>query len=730
MKSFYKISFAIVLIICFFSNIPTKSQVARDFCVMVSAETYTSPKARIKLMWEKLNYVTAFSLTRREVNSKTFDFAKDLQASDTVFIDENVVAGKKYEYALYGRSSTTANYYNKNQTLTWSATGYIVAGIDNEVNSNNHTVMLLVDKTIVAPLEAEIKRLENDLILDGFGVIRKEVNRCEQFDKNEVKKVKQLILDETSKDKTIKSLFILGRVAIPYSGNIVPDGHNQQNSPGNSHVGAWPADMYYGDLDEELWTDDNVNVTEAGREVNKNIVGDGKFDQSEVPQVYDLDGKVVYANDIDLMVGRVDFFNMPKFSESEIQLLKRYLDKNHKYRMGQIPISYKALIDDNFGVISNFQENFAASGWRNFPQIVGKNNTSAQKWLQALSTDNYLCAYGTGGGSYESSSGVARVEDFASAQHQGIFTLLFGSYFGDWDSPNNLMRSAIASDPSILTCGWAARPHWYLHDFAAGETIGYSARTSMNNISTYITTLFFDYNGKQYNNGYVVAVAYRGVHVALMGDPTLRIPFVENGKTMQAASALSLNQLGYNEIRLTWEWPNDSKNHAYDVFRSYSANGPFVKVNKDVITKTSTIDNFNADTTVYYLVRERKAFNTASGTIWANGRGVLGSIKVKDLSSIEDEAISKLSVEVSPNPTSELINIKFNNNQSGLAKIELIDAQGRIVANIFENEIGIGEQFISQNINNVAGNSLLAGAYLLRISLPKQTLSQKIIINR
>ena len=55
----------------------------------------------------------------------------------------------------------------------------------------------------------------------------------------------------------LESVFLLGHVPVPYSGQINPDGHS-------NHVGAWAADVYYGELDGN-WTDVTVNNTSASR---------------------------------------------------------------------------------------------------------------------------------------------------------------------------------------------------------------------------------------------------------------------------------------------------------------------------------------------------------------------------------------------------------------------------------------------------------------------------------
>src|SRR5207253_1848922 len=109
-------------------------------------------------------------------------------------------------------------------------------------------------------------------------------------------------------------------VPVPYSGKINPDGHSD-------HVGAWPADVYYGDIDGN-WTDTTVDFTQSTRPPSDaadnlrltNRPGDGKFDQDQIPSAVELE------------VGRVDLANMPgddywgvdAVIPSETELLRRY----------------------------------------------------------------------------------------------------------------------------------------------------------------------------------------------------------------------------------------------------------------------------------------------------------------------------------------------------------------------------------------------------------------------
>ena len=54
--------------------------------------------------------------------------------------------------------------------------------------------------------------------------------------------------------------------------------------------------------------------------------------------------------------------------------------------------------------------------------------------------------------------------------------MLFGSWLGDWDSEDNIMRAVLATPDYGLTCAWSGRPHWFLQHMALGEPIGFSTR--------------------------------------------------------------------------------------------------------------------------------------------------------------------------------------------------------------------------------------------------------------
>lgn len=124
------------------------------------------------------------------------------------------------------------------------------------------------------------------------------------------------------------------------------------------------------------WTDITVlTIDTTVKPRNKNIPGDGKWDQSGVPTT------------VELQVSRIDFANMPLFAKSEVTMMKSYLYKAHQYKMDSLYVSRKGLVDDNFGAFSG--EAFAANAWRNFPQLIGRNNIKAADFITTLNDSAY-----------------------------------------------------------------------------------------------------------------------------------------------------------------------------------------------------------------------------------------------------------------------------------------------------------------------------------------------------
>jgi len=446
---------------------------ARDRCVLLSAEVRKSPP-KIELRWTADPKATEYAVYRRALTEPTWGSSRArLEAGATSYADADVVPGDLYEYKISKMS--------KGEKGVFEGTGYLRSGIEAPLADRRGKVILLVEAEQAKALAAEVARLEQDLAGDGWIVLRHDVEAA-----SKPPDVKAVVKKDWEADRAaVRALFILGHVAVPYSGRYNPDGHPD-------HLGAWPADSYYGDLDVE-WTDEKVDHATPARAESKNVPGDGKFDPSQLP------------SDVELEVGRVDLSRMPAFGKSATELLKRYLDRNHAWRQKSLAIEPRALVCDQFGDFRG--EAFVSGSWRGFPTLVGADKIETGDWFKSLTAGTYLFAHGSGAGGWQSCAGVGTTADFAAKPSKAVFNALFGSYFGDWDAQDSLLRAPLASDGAALAVYWTGRPHWYVHALGMGETLGYVTRATQNNHGLYAPMGAFP----------------RGVHLALMGDPTLRI---------------------------------------------------------------------------------------------------------------------------------------------------------------------------------------------------------------
>lgn len=635
--------------ILFFLLLPAVSmaQPSKDYAVLITAEVQESPPA-ITLNWSLENNGIYFVYKKMKEDKFFGSSFETLPANATTYTDSSVEVGKSYEYYIKRNGSPPAY-------------GYINAGIKVEPEENGTGVkgklMLLIDSTHLSALQTEIERLVADLEGEGWTVLSKTVSPD-----TSVVYVKSLVTDEyASSGDDLKAIYLLGHIPVPYSGNLAPDAHPD-------HVGAWPTDAFYADMDG-VWTDVSINNVSANDPRNRNIPGDGKYDHSIIP------------SDVELQVGRVDFYNMPAFADSETELLRKYLNKNHAFRTAQIKVTHRAIIDDNFGGFNN--EAFAASGWKAFTTFFGPdsitfaNSGTTADYRTNLNTASYLWSYGCGGGSYTSCSGIGNTSQIAGDSLQSVFTLLFGSYFGDWDKANNFLRAPLAQGLT-LTNAWSGRPHWYLHHMALGDNIGYDQNLMVN------------------SNAYFQHYAARGVHIALMGDPTLRMYAVEPPSNFQ----LTENN---NKVDLSWTASPDNV-LGYYVFRKDSVNGLYHKVSQSMVNGTNFTDaEFDRNGKYYYSVRAVKLEESASGTFYNLSTGVIGEIETI-YTGLGDELSHMEMLEVYPNPAQDVLYVKAGISEQVMIRITSLD--GRMLNQYTSSKSGSLELDISE---------LSSGVYFLTV---------------
>lgn len=540
------------------------AQTAADAAVQIVATAGSNP-AQITLRWVGNASTTQYSIYRMPKGG-TFWGAPlaTVNGSTIVYIDNTALVGDNYEYLVTRTGSNYTGY------------GYVNAGIEVPEIDYRGKLILLVDSTMMQGAVAELARYIADVEGDGWEVIRHDVDR-----NGSVLHVKNLILADYAVDSAkIKAVFIFGHVPVPYSGNINPDGHSD-------HLGAWPADVYYGDIDG-TWTDSFVTSTTASPARTQNVPGDGKFDQSIVPGA------------VELQVGRVDFASMSSFTLSEQQLLKNYLDKDHEYRKKIFVPTRQAVIDDNFGYFGS--EAFAASGYKNFAPLVSSASITAADYILSQSSASYLWAYGCGGGSYTSASGIGTTANLAASNLQGVFSMLFGSYFGDWDVSNSFLKAPLAQGKT-LTNVWSGRVHYQFHHMGLGENIGYGLLATQNNFGG----VYFDSPTN---------ITGLWVHNALMGDPTLRNDIVSPVSNVVATRVA-------NDCFISWSASTQTNLIGYTIYMKNDSANQYTKLNTIPITGTTYTDLCLQYKGIYtYMVRALVLEQNTSGSYYNLSEGI------------------------------------------------------------------------------------------------------------
>ncbi|MBX3102231.1 MAG: hypothetical protein KF690_06970 [Bacteroidetes bacterium] len=560
-------------------NLQSRGQTVRDYCVLLQAEPVTvSGQPRLRINWEAIPEAVYYYVDRKAVTEATFPAIprKVITDGTTEYTDTGLTPGQRYEYRV--RAANTS--------LNLIALGHIYAGLEAPVTHSSGSVALVIDSTFRQSLAPEIARIQEDLWADGFRVLTYYVDRTQDTPPAIRDSLRTLYARRPAGSAFYVCL--LGRVPVPYSGNIAPDGHSPD------HQGAWPADVYYADLDgSETWTDESVDNAVADRSENRNVPGDGKFDQNDIPGA------------LEARVGRVDMYNLPAFGLSEETLLRRYLDKNHAFRTRQIVPEDRAFVRDEFQTCCQAAVSpFASTAWRNYTAFFGADSVKeipvSDGLFDSLSTHSFRCGFAGGGGMYPSIVGFGTTDSFVVNAPKVVFWAMIGSYFGDWDTPDNVMRAALASEGWGLASFWAGRPYWPLHTLALGEPIGLSAWQAQGAGATV------------YGNDY----GHQMVHITLLGDPTLRLEY----------PAAPVNA-AFSNGSLTWEAPpGEEAPLGYYVYGKTPEGADFELLTPTPLTETSIIPAFEACGTgvadMLFRVRALYLVQNASGTHYRLSPGI------------------------------------------------------------------------------------------------------------
>ena len=650
----------LALSLCNISNSQAQTTFGDSLSIQAEATIINSP-ASITVTWPSDADASNFILYRKLKTSTTWgSVLATLPASANQYVDAAVSSGIIYDYKIQMSSSSTPIKY-----------GYLSSGVDVKANSNRGIAIVVIENSFITnPVyQAAIDLLLLDLENDGWFPKSIYVNKTDL-----VPSVKSAIIAKYNEDSnTTKLLVLFGNVPVPYSGDINPDGHPD-------HKGAWPTDTYYADMDG-VWNDASVNDIVSSNIRNHNIPGDGKFDEDYIP------------SNLELQVGRVDLSDLPAYSATEENLLIKYLNKLHRFKTGQLVVKEKALIDDEF---TSYTEGFSQNGYKNFSALVGRNNISKADYFTQLSyntstSGTYLWSFGCGAGNYTSAAGIGSSTNFASDSLSSVFTMLFGSYFGDWNYSNAFLRSALASG-NTLTNAWAGRPNWQYQHMAMGENIGYSTLLTQNNSSLYVANSV--YSGLS-----------RMVSINLMGEPSLRNNYIPTPINLTVLST---------GISNTLNWNAGGSEIGYNIYRRYSDSTNFLKLNASILTGTNFTDNaLTIPGTVYYYVKAVEKKVSPSGTYDNESLGIKSNAAIVTVGINENTL--EFTSSVYPNPFTNSITISGKN----ISRLEIVNCNGAIIH---------ASNYSSINEVNLSLSDLSKGIYFINIISNSGTIEHKKIL--
>lgn len=560
----------LILVLLFLLPISAFSQsatIGEKFAVKIKVTNFTSNS--VSFSWTS-DAVVSTSIYRKEISDTWWTRLKRNHSTLT-YTDNSITDAKEYEYKFQVNTGTNPSV----------AYGYISFGSNIPQVTNRGNILLLVDDRFETTLASEINTLKRDLISEGWNPSAAYCNKD-----TSVSYVKSVV-DGIHATNALDGIYIIGHIPIPYSGSIYPDGHTD-------HRGAWPTDLYYAS-DASDWTDNSVNHTNSSRPANSNLRGDGKFDNDEM------------RGETFCPISRIDFYNLPQVASNETTTLKNYLDKASSYKHGGFTALDKGVVDDNF---QTFSEGFSFNGHMNFSSLFG-DSVSKSSLLSTLQSDTYKWSYACGGGTDSSLSGVGSVTTLKNSDYQGVFSMVFGSYFGDWNTEDNFMRSLLADGKMLTTC-WAGRPNWFFHHMGLNNPIGTSSKMSVENSSNswYLNTSSYDIYG-YYSNG---------VHMQLLGDMSLR----QNYK-----KAISTFNTAYNtntsSVDLTWTPPVGELVTEYKIYKSSDSLDNFTLLTTMLSTDSTFSDSLIASTGNYYYISYVTLDTTNSGSYYNRSTGTYAS---------------------------------------------------------------------------------------------------------
>jgi hypothetical protein len=559
MQKIYSHAYVLLMLITITASAQTQSQ---KLSVFIEINNFSD--STVTLAWENYNKSTT-TLSRKKIEQINWTVLAS-NYSGSSYTDSTIEVNVEYEYKFQ-----VANNYNTN-----NAYGYISFGVNLAAKTDRGNILLVVDDRFTTTLSASIYQLKRDLISDGWNPLDMYVSKNEAVTSVKTK------IDSANASNNLNSIYLIGHVPVPYAGVIAPDGHG-------NHRGAWATDLFYVS-DASKWTDSSINFVNSQNNSMSNVPGDGKFDNHRLEE------------QTNCPISRVDFYNLPSQTSSELNMLINYFSEASKYKNGKIEVKEAGLIDNQF---INANEGFAANGYRNFKSLTGDSITEGAM-LSNLEQETYKWTYAVSYGTDTSMYNVASVTDLNNSSYKGIFSMVLGSYFADWNTQDNFMRSLLADGKMLTTC-WAGRPNWFYHHMGLNNPIGLSAKMTAENNAGWSSLSATKYDA--------AGGAQNQIHITLLGDPTLRLKHLPS-----IAGFNAIFKKSNSTTKLSWAIPTANSTSTVSIYKSTDSTSGYSLLATVAATDSTYVDSSISDIYFYYI-KYTTLDTTLSGTYYNNSLG-------------------------------------------------------------------------------------------------------------
>jgi hypothetical protein len=215
-------------------------------------------------------------------------------------------------------------------------------------------LLIVVDTDLQESIAQSLEQYQSDLLHQGISSIQY------LFSGSDEAELRNLII-EVNDSEGLLGVFLIGD--LPTAWFEMWDDFDNNGLPDYEDISLFPCDLFFSDLDG-WWLDEN---------------GNGAYDSHEL----DVEPEI--------WVGRIKADNLSLAQLQESDLINRYFERNHQFRMGLLPANSTALayVDDDWQYWGDEYESALAECWDSVHLMTDPNATTAPDYRSARLPADY-----------------------------------------------------------------------------------------------------------------------------------------------------------------------------------------------------------------------------------------------------------------------------------------------------------------------------------------------------